>query len=54
MRSLSSRGIVVIRQGSGTYISNMPGVSADPLGLEFQYDKKEGLLERCRVLLDGL
>jgi len=41
MRSLSSRGIVVIRQGSGTYISNAPGVPEDPLGLEFQYDKRK-------------
>lgn len=47
MRSLSSRGIVTIRQGSGTYISNLPGVSEDPLGLEFKYDK-------ARVYLDLL
>lgn len=43
MRSLSSRGIVVIRQGSGTYISNLPGVTDDPLGLEFKYDKEKVL-----------
>lgn len=54
MRSLSSRGIVVIRQGSGTYISNSPGVAADPLGLEFQYDKKkvtQDLLE-IRIIME--
>lgn len=45
MRLLSSRGIVVIRQGSGTYISSTPGVPTDPLGLEFQYDKKKVLLD---------
>jgi DNA-binding FadR family transcriptional regulator len=41
MRSLSSRGIVVIKQGSGTYLSNLPGIAADPLGLSFKYDKKK-------------
>ncbi len=45
MRSLSSRGIVVIRQGSGTYISNLPGVAEDPLGLQFKYDKKKVLMD---------
>ncbi len=45
MRSLHSRGIVVIRQGSGTYIANFPGVPEDPLGLQFKYD-------RHRVLMD--
>ena len=41
MRSLSSRGVVVIRQGSGTYLSNLPGVASDPLGLDFKYDKRK-------------
>ncbi len=45
MRSLSSRGIVVIRQGSGTYIANLPGVAEDPLGLQFKYDKKRVLMD---------
>ncbi len=54
MRSLSSRGIVVIRQGSGTYIANSPGVAQDPLGLEFQYDKQKvarDLLE-IRIIME--
>ena len=51
MRSLSSRGIVVIRQGSGTYISNLPGVSEDPLGLEFQYDKEKVLMDLLELRL---
>ncbi len=45
MRSLHSRGIVVIRQGSGTYIANLPGVSDDPLGLQFKYDKSSVLMD---------
>lgn len=54
MRSLSSRGIVVIRQGSGTYISNLPGVTDDPLGLEFKYDKEKVLrdLLELRVIME--
>lgn len=45
MRSLHSRGIVVIRQGSGTYIANLPGVSDDPLGLQFKYDRHEVVMD---------
>jgi GntR family transcriptional repressor for pyruvate dehydrogenase complex len=45
MRSLHSRGIVVIKQGSGTYIANLPGVSDDPLGLQFKYDRHEVLMD---------
>ena len=51
MRSLSSRGIVVIRQGSGTYISNYPGVSEDPLGLSFQYDKEKVVMDLLELRL---
>ncbi len=45
MRSLHSRGIVVIRQGSGTYIANFPGVPEDPLGLQFKYDRHMVLMD---------
>ncbi|OQB23752.1 MAG: Pyruvate dehydrogenase complex repressor [Firmicutes bacterium ADurb.Bin182] len=45
MRILSSRGIVVIRQGSGTYISGLPGVTEDPFGLQFKYDKEKVLMD---------
>lgn len=54
MRALSSRGVVVIRQGSGTFLSNLPGVTADPLGLAFKYDKKkviQDLLE-LRIIME--
>lgn len=45
MRILSSRSIVVIRQGSGTYITNLPGVAEDPLGLQFKYDKEKVVID---------
>ena len=51
MRSLSSRGIVIIRQGSGTYIANSPGVSDDPLGLDFQYDKQKMIRDLLEIRL---
>lgn len=41
MRLLASRNIVTIRQGSGTYISQTPGVIDDPLGLSFIPDKRK-------------
>ena len=35
MKLLASRNIVTIRQGSGTYISQTPGMVDDPLGFSF-------------------
>lgn len=49
MRILSSRSIVVIRQGSGTYISNLPGVTDDPLGLKFKYDKEKVIKDLLEI-----
>lgn len=49
MRILSSRSIVVIRQGSGTYISNLPGVTDDPLGLKFKYDKEKVIMDLLEI-----
>ncbi len=45
MRSLRSRGIVVIRQGSGTYVADSAGVVEDPLGLAFRYDRNKTLAD---------
>ena len=39
MRTLATRNIVEIRQGSGTYISEKRGMIEDPLGLFFIDDK---------------
>lgn len=45
MRSLRARGIVTIRQGSGTYVADSMGVSEDPLGLGFRYDRNKTLAD---------
>ena len=41
MKFLASRNIVTIRQGSGTYISQTPGMVEDPLGFSFIADKQK-------------
>lgn len=41
MKLLASRNIVTIRQGSGTYVSDTPGVVEDPLGFSFIADRKK-------------
>ena len=54
MKLLTSRNIVTIRQGSGTYIASSPGVVQDPLGFTFIGDKQKlihDLLE-VRFLLE--
>ena len=35
IRRLVTRNILVVRQGSGTYVSDQMGVPEDPLGLTF-------------------
>lgn len=54
MKLLASRNIVTVRQGSGTYVSEQPGIVRDPLGFTFIRDKKKlaaDLLE-VRFLLE--
>lgn len=54
MKLLASRNIVDIRQGSGTYVSEDPGMAKDPLGLTFIEDRQKlayDLLE-VRFLLE--
>lgn len=41
MKLLASRNIVTIRQGSGTYISQTPGMVEDPFGFSFIADKQK-------------
>ncbi|WP_153053508.1 FadR/GntR family transcriptional regulator, partial [Streptococcus suis] len=38
VRSLATRNILEVRQGSGTYISSKKGVSEDPLGFSLVRD----------------
>lgn len=39
VRSLATRNVLEVRQGSGTYISNKKGVAEDPLGFALVKDK---------------
>lgn len=41
VRSLVSRNILEVRQGSGTYVSENPGISDDPLGFAFVEDTQK-------------
>lgn len=41
LKILSSRNIITIKQGSGTYISQKAGVSDDPLGLSLILDREK-------------
>ncbi len=34
-KTLVSQGVLEIRRGRGTYVSQMPGIAEDPLGLDF-------------------
>lgn len=46
---LASRNIVTIRQGSGTYISQTPGMVEDPLGFSFIPDKFKLAMDSLEV-----
>ena len=54
IKGLVSRNILVVRQGSGTFISPRPGVSDDPLGLTFakQYRRLALDLLDVRLMLE--
>lgn len=49
MRLLASRNIVTIRQGSGTYISQTPGMIEDPFGFSFFPDKYKLAMDSIEV-----
>ena len=51
MKLLSTRNIVTIRQGSGTYVSGTPGVVEDPLGFSFIEDKERLAADLIEVRL---
>ena len=54
MRALTSRNVITIRQGSGSYVSATPGMIDDPLGLTFVEDKQKMIkdLMEIRFLLE--
>ena len=45
IKILVSRNILVINRGVGTFISSTPGVTDDPLGLDFVEDKAQLILD---------
>lgn len=49
--SLTSRNILVVKQGAGTFVSNSPGIPDDPLGLTFIGDDSRLALELSDVRL---
>jgi GntR family transcriptional repressor for pyruvate dehydrogenase complex len=53
VKLLVAENLVEIRRGTGTYISHLPGVSKDPLGLQFapQQNLLQNLFE-ARVLIE--
>lgn len=54
LRFLVSRNIVVIRQGSGTFLSEKPGVSEDPFGFSLAGDQEKLTrdLIQVRIMLE--
>lgn len=49
IKSLTSRNILEIRRGSGTFISQKCGISDDPLGLTFVKDKYKLALDLLEI-----
>lgn len=40
IKLLAARNVVIIQRGKGTFVSENPGLTEDPLGLSFITDKK--------------
>lgn len=51
IKSLNSKGVVVIKRGVGTFVAEQPGVSDDPLGFIFETDKTKLLKDALEVRL---
>ena len=49
MKLLTSRRIVEVKQGCGTFIAGMPGISEDPLGFEFVYNKEKLIFDLLEI-----
>lgn len=56
IKSLVSAGILEIRRGKGTYVSMLPGLAEDPLGLDFVSgpDLRISLLEARLIIEPGV
>lgn len=51
LKILASKNIIVIRQGSGTFIADHPGLADDPLGFSMIDDKEQLMDDLFQVLL---
>ena len=51
IKGLVSRNILVVRQGSGTFLAPRPGVADDPLGLTFAKQERRLALDLLDVRL---
>lgn len=56
VKTLVSQGIIEIRRGKGTYVSQMPGIAEDPLGLDFimSPDLRLSLIEARLIIEPGV
>jgi GntR family transcriptional repressor for pyruvate dehydrogenase complex len=53
VKSLVSQNIIEIRRGTGTFVSENPGIASDPLGLDFLLDQDLHLaLIEARLLIE--
>lgn len=51
VRLLASRNILRIKQGSGTFVSDQPGMAEDPLGFIFMEDQRKLVMDLMQVRL---
>lgn len=51
VRLLASRNILRIKQGSGTFLSDQPGMVEDPLGFIFMEDRRKLVMDLMQVRL---
>lgn len=51
IKSLNSKGVIIIKRGVGTFVAEQPGVSDDPLGFIFETDKTKLLKDALEVRL---
>lgn len=51
IKSLNSKGVIVIKRGVGTFVAEQPGVNDDPLGFTFENDKTKLLKDALEVRL---
>lgn len=49
IKILVSRNILTIQRGVGTFVSNNPGLTDDPLGLDFIQDKTQVILDLMQL-----